>query len=100
MAADLSSLDKTRVADTRYITLTNLYNACSTPQEMDVYRKAVVKLLNSLSHSSDVLRLETIDKERTHPLRFPDSPVSRRCRRPQAGRGHEQNPRGPQGEPR
>jgi len=32
---------------------------------MDVYRKAVVKLLNSLSHSSDVLRLETIDKEGT-----------------------------------
>jgi hypothetical protein len=65
MAADLSSLDKTQIADTRYITLTHLYNACSTPVEMDVYRKAVVKLLNSLSHSSDVLRLQTIDKEGT-----------------------------------
>jgi hypothetical protein len=65
MAASLSSLDKTRIADTRYITLTHLYNACATPEEMDVYRKAVVKLLNSLSHVSDVVRLETIDKEGT-----------------------------------
>ncbi len=65
MAADLSALDKTRIADTRYITLTHLYNACSSPEEMDVYRKAVVKLLNSLSHSSDVVRVETIDKEGT-----------------------------------
>jgi hypothetical protein len=65
MAADLSSLDKTRIADTRYITLTHLYNACSTPVEMDVYRKAVVKLLNSLSHVSDIVQLKTIDKEGT-----------------------------------
>ena len=54
MAADLSSLEKTRVADTRYFTLTHLYNACSTPEQMDIYRKAVVKLLNSLSSVSDV----------------------------------------------
>ena len=65
MAADLSSLEKTRVADTRYFTLTHLYNACSTPEQMDIYRRAVVKLLNSLSSVSDVVQLKTIDKERT-----------------------------------
>jgi len=65
MERDLGSLDKTRIVDTRYLTLTHLYNACASPEEMDVYRKAAVKLLNSLSHSSDVVRLETIDQEGT-----------------------------------
>lgn len=65
MASDIETLPDTRVADTRYITLTNLYNACATDEEMNVYRQAVVKLLNSLSRVSDVVRLETVDEAGT-----------------------------------
>jgi hypothetical protein len=65
MADDLETLDKTRVADTRYITLTHLYNACAGDAAMEVYRQATVKLLNSLSSVSDVVKLETIDKAKT-----------------------------------
>ena len=65
MAGDLESLQPTRVADTRYITLTHLYNACASDEEMEVYRQGTVKLLNSLSRVSDVVRLETIDEAKT-----------------------------------
>lgn len=61
MAADLGKLPRTRVADTRYLTLTNLHNTCSSPEAMNVYRQGAVKLLNSLSSAPDVVRLETIE---------------------------------------
>lgn len=65
MANDLERLQSTRIADTRYVTLTHLYNACADNEEMEVYRQATVKLLNSLSRVSDVLRLETVDEAGT-----------------------------------
>ena len=65
MAADLESLLPTRVADTRYITLTSLYNACTGEAEMEVFRQGTVKLLNSLSRVSDVVHLEPVNPERT-----------------------------------
>ena len=65
MAADLEKVERTRVADTRYLTLTHLYNACATDEEMKVYRLGAVKLLNSLSRVSDVVRLETADEAGT-----------------------------------
>ncbi|MDQ4061195.1 MAG: hypothetical protein M3145_08855, partial [Pseudomonadota bacterium] len=43
----------------------HLFNACANDQEMTVYRQGVVKLVNSLSRSSDVLRLEPIDPDQT-----------------------------------
>ncbi len=61
MAADIDKLQSARVADTRYITLTHLYNACADDQEMEVYRQGTVKLLNSLSQVADPVRLTTID---------------------------------------
>ena len=61
MANDLKSLQPHRLKGTRYLTLTNLSNACSTAEEMKVYRAGAIKLLNSLSRSSDVVKLETID---------------------------------------
>jgi hypothetical protein len=61
MAADIEALPKTRVADTRYVTLTHLYNACAADGDMEVFRQATVKLLNSLSRVSDVVKLETVD---------------------------------------
>ncbi|MFO1185786.1 MAG: DUF4384 domain-containing protein [Bauldia sp.] len=61
MAADLGKLPRTRVADTRYLSLVNLHNTCSSDEAMNVYRQGAVKLLNSLSSSPDVVRLETIE---------------------------------------
>ncbi|MEM1198543.1 MAG: DUF4384 domain-containing protein, partial [Pseudomonadota bacterium] len=61
IADDLNSLQDHRVKGTRYITLTHLTNTCTPEKNMNVYRQAVVKLLNSLSQNSDVIRLETID---------------------------------------
>ncbi|WP_421725482.1 DUF4384 domain-containing protein [Bauldia sp.] len=63
MAADLEQIQRTRMADTRYLTLTHLHNACATDAEMAVYRHGAVKLLNSLSSVSDVVRLEAIDPD-------------------------------------
>jgi hypothetical protein len=65
MAADLEKVERTRVADTRYLTHTHLYNACATDEEMKVYRLGAVKLLNSLSRVSDVVRPETADEAGT-----------------------------------
>jgi hypothetical protein len=65
MVRDIEGLQKTRIADTRYITLTHLYNACARDDEMEVFRQGVVKLLNSLSRVSDIVRLETIDEAKT-----------------------------------
>lgn len=61
IADDLNSLEDHRVKGTRYITLTHLTNTCTPEKNMKVYRQAVVKLLNSLSQNSDVVRLETVD---------------------------------------
>ena len=57
IAKDLDTQPSHRIHGMRYITLANLYNACATDAEMEVYRQAVVKLLNSLSNYSDVLTL-------------------------------------------
>lgn len=65
IADDLNSLADHRVKGTRYITLTHLTNTCTPEKNMKVYRQAVVKLLNSLSQNSDVVRLETVDPARS-----------------------------------
>ena len=59
---DLDSQPEHLIKTTRYITLTNLKNACVPEKKMEVYRQAVVKLLNSLSMNPEVLRLQTIDE--------------------------------------
>lgn len=48
----------------RFISLANLYNACATPQELEAFRQAVAKLVNSLSWSPVPVRLEAIGPER------------------------------------
>ena len=65
IANDLNSLPDHRVKDARYITLTHLANICTPEKKMNVYRQAVVKLLNSLSQNSDVLKMNTIDPARS-----------------------------------
>jgi hypothetical protein len=63
IAADLETLPKQRAKSTRYLTLTHLANGCTDPKAMNVYRQGAIKLVNSLSRSSDVVRLETIDPD-------------------------------------
>jgi hypothetical protein len=65
MAADLQRLPDYRTKGTRYITLSHLFNGCAPAQDLEVYRQAVVKLANSLSRSPGVIRLETVDPDRT-----------------------------------
>jgi hypothetical protein len=65
MAADLDRLPRNRVRGTRYLTLTNLKNACVDDAAFKVYQQGAVKLINSLSRSSDTVHFETIDPEQT-----------------------------------
>jgi hypothetical protein len=63
MAADLDKLPKSRARGTRYLTLTHFTNICTKDKLLEVYRQGAVKLINSLSRSPDVVRLETIDPD-------------------------------------
>ncbi len=65
IARDIETLPKHRVRGSRYLTLANLFDACADDKEMEVYRQGAVKLINSLGRSSNIVRLETIDPERT-----------------------------------
>jgi len=65
MSGDLEKLPRARKKGTRYLTLTHLKNACMDDNAMQVYRQGAIKLVNSLSRSSDVVRLETIDPDQT-----------------------------------
>jgi hypothetical protein len=69
MAADLDKQLTQRRATTRYLTLTHLANVCTDPAAMKVYRQGAIKFLNSLSRSSDIVKLDPIDPEGTI-LRF------------------------------
>lgn len=72
---DLQSLRGRRLEFARYLTLTNLHNNQSvTGDELELYRQGMVKLLNSLSYSPDVIgmddaptpnRVVAVDDERT-----------------------------------
>lgn len=63
MVSDLDKQRPRRRATTRYLTLTHLTNICVDPAAMKVYQQGAVKFLNSLSRSSDVVKLETVDSE-------------------------------------
>lgn len=63
MAADLDKLPKSRARGTRYLTLTHFTNVCTKDKLLEVYRQGAIKLINSLSRSPDVVRLETIDPD-------------------------------------
>jgi len=65
IAADIDKLPSTRVRGTRYLTLTHLTNTCTKDKHLEVYRQGAIKLINSLSRSSDVVTLETIDPDRS-----------------------------------
>ena len=58
----LSAFDR---AFARYFTLTHLYNAGETPELLGEYRKALYKLVNSLSWGRDVINPIPIDPQAT-----------------------------------
>ena len=58
----LSSFDR---AFARYFTLTHLYNAGETPEILREYRKALNKLVNSLSWGSGITNPQPIDPQAT-----------------------------------
>ena len=60
---DLEKLPDHRIKNTRYVTLAHLANSCTESETLNVFRQAVIKLLNSLSTNSDVLELSktTVD---------------------------------------
>lgn len=58
IASDLQKLSGAALPNARYLTLTNLHNMDSiTAAQLQLYREAIVKTLNSLSRSSDILGL-------------------------------------------
>jgi hypothetical protein len=63
IAADLDRLPAQRRASTRYLTLTHLANNCANPNAMNVYRQGAIKLVNSLSRSTHVVKVETVDAD-------------------------------------
>jgi hypothetical protein len=75
IVADLTTLTGTTLRNARYLTLTNLSNNLSiSDDDLEIYREGLVKMLNSLSRSSDILgidkssavnRLVAVDGERT-----------------------------------
>ena len=65
IAADLEKLPRARVKGTRYLTLTQFKNACTDDAAMKVYGQGAIKLVNSLSRSSDVVPLAAVDPAAT-----------------------------------
>lgn len=56
IADDLRTLSGTQLRNARYLTLTNLHNQQSVASErLELYRQGLVKMLNSLSRSPDIL---------------------------------------------
>ena len=49
----------------RYFTMTHLYNAGETEEALDAYRRALSKLINSLSWGPDIIKPEPIDAAQT-----------------------------------
>ena len=64
IADDLKALAPEEARDTRYFSLVPQLKTCATSEVMQLHRHAVVKLLNSLSWSPDVMPLETIGEDR------------------------------------
>ncbi len=58
----LSARDKSFA---RYFTLTHLYNAGETTEALNAYRRALSKLINSLSWGRNVVKPQPIDAEQT-----------------------------------
>lgn len=65
MRDDIQDLDNEDRVFIRYLTLTHLHNAGMCDAEIEPYRLALAKLINSLSHEPLIKRPQPIDPERT-----------------------------------
>ena len=65
MADDIKELSDFERPRVRYFTLTHLYNAGDTDEEMEVYRQALSKVVNSLSLESGIVVPVAVDEEKT-----------------------------------
>jgi formylglycine-generating enzyme required for sulfatase activity/mono/diheme cytochrome c family protein len=65
IAADLLVQEESRRTTTRYVTLTNLYNAGESDATLRLHREAVAKLINSLSWSEKIVRPVPVDDQQT-----------------------------------
>ncbi len=63
--ADLAPMDKRARRFQRYFTLTHLYNAGLADEDLQTYRNALAKLVNSLSWGSKVVNPVAVDANRT-----------------------------------
>lgn len=65
MQADLAAIDSRKRPLIRYFTLTHLYNAGLSDDELATYRKGLAKLINSLSWASEIVVPKSIDPAQT-----------------------------------
>src|SRR5262249_22576740 len=63
--ADLEPMDRRARRFQRYFTLTHLYNAGLSDEELQTYRNALAKLVNSLSWGSKIVNPVAVDANRT-----------------------------------
>lgn len=63
--ADLNTMDRRSRRFQRYFTLTHLYNAGLSDEELQTYRNALAKLVNSLSWNSRITNPVAVDPQRT-----------------------------------
>ncbi|MBN9122400.1 MAG: WD40 repeat domain-containing protein [Planctomycetes bacterium] len=63
--ADLETMDRRARRFQRYFTLTHLYNAGLADEELQTYRNALAKLVNSLSWGSKIVNPVPVDANRT-----------------------------------
>ncbi len=63
--ADLETMDRRARRFQRYFTLTHLYNAGLSDEELQTYRNALAKLVNSLSWGSKIVNPVPVDANRT-----------------------------------
>lgn len=59
--ADQQGADPETARFRRYVQLSHLGTSCGGQSRLDVYRQAVIKLLNSVSRASEPLRLDNVD---------------------------------------
>src|SRR5262249_28869943 len=63
--ADLNTMDRRARRFQRYFTLTHLYNAGLNDEELQTYRNALAKLVNSLSWNPRIIVPVAVDPHRT-----------------------------------
>ena len=66
IATDLKQREGHDLRNSRYLTISNLHNLADvTSDQLDLYRAAILKTLNSLSWQPDVVSAEPIDEQQT-----------------------------------